>query len=202
MKDAVPVIPLVSMIVDISCFTCSSSTLSTSHLHPFQATHVRCHLQTHQEHCELSSSKPKSRWLTLPTLDPAPRLSENLPRRPPGESGASQLNANQFTSSYTRANPHVNRINRLEAALKEVEAENIKTKATLAAVKAKLESLQRELDRHNAGLHYLAEASEKLRDGLGKSPPVLSPSHTWSNPLCMLTLTRCFLRPQDRHLVA
>lgn len=78
----------------------------------------------------------------------------------------------------------------------------MKTKATLAAVKAKLESLQRQLDRHNAGLHFLAEASEKLRDSLGKSPPVPSPSESLSNLLGMLTLTLCFLRSEDRHLVA
>lgn len=73
-----------------------------------------------------------------------------------------------FTSTCARTNLHATRIARLEAALKEVQTENSKTKATLASVKAKFESLQRQIDRHQAGLHHLADSSEKLRDNIGE----------------------------------
>jgi phage shock protein A len=54
--------------------------------------------------------------------------------------------------------------------VKQLEAENLKTKAQLAAIRAKLDSLDRRIDRHEAGFQHLAassaESSEKLRESL------------------------------------
>ncbi|GLI78838.1 hypothetical protein PoHVEF18_007159 [Penicillium ochrochloron] len=67
------------------------------------------------------------------------------------------------------------RLTKLENLIKQLEAENLKTKAQLAAIRAKLDSLDRRIDRHEAGFQHIAassaESSEKLRESLrGKLP--------------------------------
>ncbi|KAJ5896928.1 uncharacterized protein N7473_006327 [Penicillium subrubescens] len=67
------------------------------------------------------------------------------------------------------------RLTKLENMLKQLEVVNLKTKAQLAAIRAKLDSLDRRIDHHEAGFQHLAassaESSEKLRASLrGKLP--------------------------------
>ncbi|CEJ61120.1 hypothetical protein PMG11_09662 [Penicillium brasilianum] len=58
------------------------------------------------------------------------------------------------------------RIIKLENALKEVQAQNSKVTTMLASIRAKLESLQMQIDRHQSSFEYLISSSEKLRESL------------------------------------
>ncbi|OOQ86968.1 hypothetical protein PEBR_19381 [Penicillium brasilianum] len=58
------------------------------------------------------------------------------------------------------------RIIKLENALKEIQAQNSKVNTMLASIRAKLESLQMQIDHHQSGFEYLIGSSEKLRDSL------------------------------------
>ncbi|KAJ5369090.1 uncharacterized protein N7496_008850 [Penicillium cataractarum] len=98
--------------------------------------------------------------------------------QPKNKSGAIQKPEKKATKSQ--------RISKLENALKEVQAdkiaklendlkaaqaENSKINTMLASIRAKLESLQMQIDRHQSGFEYLADSSEKLRDSLLGAQP-------------------------------
>ncbi|KAJ5438072.1 uncharacterized protein N7458_009070 [Penicillium daleae] len=84
------------------------------------------------------------------------------------------------------------RISKLESTLKEVQAENAKNKIMLSSVRAKLDSLQLQIDRHQSGFEYLADSSEKLRDSLREdsdhSPETNPPSNLQPSLTPLLTM--------------